>query len=487
MFFSSFLNFNYSLSNYCNISFTLISFSVWLSVALVIVSFVWFVPWYMESECSKGMFYCLIGVFSFSILMLSVVNFGLLFMLTWEMLGICSYMLVRWWGGRDMARTMAVVGIISSRMGDFFLFLLYMGYFQDNSLLSLISCMMAVSSKSAQLFYFPWLLGAMEGPGPVSALLHSSTLVLAGVVLGYYLTYFGMGNSLLISGGMGLILGVLGTMIFVDLKKRVACSTVYNVGLMFMWLGLDSVDILSVHLVTHALLKSCAFSVLGVTSHLSTTQDTRMTMGNNGSYLVVFFKVILMVLSFIPLVGLIYMKELMVESVSYMPSSTGLVGVMVIISFAGMLFSLESLLSSTSGYIIDHKFVCSPNFNMVYLILGYIIVLMFMGGQQCYLSSSNGAELGFFSLLGVGLACLTVTYFRSSFNNSKYLVEYNNYFFGPNGSKASILYNFEFMSLAMNSSSSFYSAYFYRSFKLKVSYAAISFTLAFIMLVILLW
>ena len=478
MFFRVFLSFNYSLSSYCSINFTLVSISVWTSVILVILSFLWFVPWYMESECSKRVFYCLIRVFSFSILGLSVVNFRLVFMLFWEILRICSYMLVRWWGRRDIARTMAVVRVISSRLRDFFLFVLYFRYFQSNSLLSLLSCIMAISSKSAQLFYFPWLLRAIERPGPVSALLHSSTLVLARVILGYYLRLFRIRTRLLVSGSIGLFLRVVRTFIFVDLKKRVACSTVYNVRLMFIWLSLDILDVLSVHLVVHALLKSCAFSVLRVTSHLSATQDTRITISNNRSILVVFFKILLRLLSFIPLIRLIMIKETVVEVMAYTSLNVLYVTVLHIVSFWRVVFFLESLTYSNSRFIVDYKFISSPSFNVSYITLIYPLILILRVDQQSCLTSGNRIELSFFTLLRMGAICITITYFRSSFNHSKYLTEYNNYFFRPNGSKVGILYNFEFVSLVIKRSSLFYSSYVYRRFSIKVSYMLISLILA---------
>ena len=95
---------------------------------------------------------------------------------------------------------------------------------------------MAFSSKSAQFLFFPWLLRAMERPRPVSALLHSSTLVLAGVILSYRLKEMRarIDFRLLFSRILRLLLRVIGTIAFTDLKKRVACSTVYNVGFIFV-------------------------------------------------------------------------------------------------------------------------------------------------------------------------------------------------------------------------------------------------------------
>lgn len=166
-------------------SIDILSLSVIVSVTFVIFLLRVYIPWYIGQEPLKIQFYGLICAFTFSILILSITSVGLIFLVFWEILRICSYLLVGWWKRRTVATSIAVVGLLSSRLRDACLFLIVLRPLQESSLCKRVLIIIAVSSKSAQLVYFPWLLGAIERPRPVSALLHSSTLVLARVILSY--------------------------------------------------------------------------------------------------------------------------------------------------------------------------------------------------------------------------------------------------------------------------------------------------------------
>nr|BCM73322.1 NADH dehydrogenase subunit 5 [Thetys vagina] len=457
------------------LSFNLITMSVWLSVSLVILAFVYFIPWYMSSEPSKNYFISLVGVFSLNILALSFTPFGLLFFFFWEMLGLCSYLLVRWWGGRDLARSLAVVGLLSSRIGDFSLFLIYTQPFQSSSLSYMLLSSLAISSKSAQLLFFPWLLGAMEGPGPVSALLHSSTLVLAGVILGVQLSYFGQNEGLLISGMGGLITGVTGSFVFSDLKKRVACSTVYNVGLMFIWIYYDLFSILSLHLVIHAILKSSIFTVLGINSHLMETQDTRLGISGVNVYMVSLFKVLLLLLSFLPVVGVLLYKENMIEYFLGKSTSVWVLFLLYNISWLGLIFFLDCLILSNFPQITHVKLLPSPSFTVSFISVAYCLGMLL--NAQAIFSFSNfsiGSEMSFMVFLMLGLIVGALGYLRSNLRHMNFVTGYNNMVFGNGGLHLPVVALLEYFNFVGQSYASQYSINKIWGFKVKLNYKLVS-------------
>ena len=118
--------FNYTSYNniLCIFKFDMLSLSVYSSIFVVLTLLVIYIPWYMSTEPSKYQFYTLIGFFSSSILLLSITKLRLVFLIFWEFLRISSYLLVSWWRRRQLARSLAVVGLLSSRVRDICLFII---------------------------------------------------------------------------------------------------------------------------------------------------------------------------------------------------------------------------------------------------------------------------------------------------------------------------------------------------------------------------
>nr|BCM73310.1 NADH dehydrogenase subunit 5 [Salpa younti] len=413
-----------------SISFDLLSLSVLVSVCLVIILLSIFIPWYMHSEPKMYQFNILITVFTFSILMLSVTQVGLMFLIFWEILGISSYLLVSWWKGRNLANSLALVGLLSSRIGDICLFMVILGSNNLENWLNSFLILMGFSSKSAQFVFFPWLLGAMEGPGPVSALLHSSTLVLAGVILGFRMKGLGIDCGLLISGMGGIILGVIGTSIFVDMKKRVACSTVYNVGFMFLWIYLGEYGILYMHMMFHAVIKASTFVLLGVASHLLNIQDIRSFLGYSHKQMFSLFVCMLAMLSLLPMVGVLLFKETGVEMLGDTNINIWLFSSMFIISCLGFVFFSEYLILMSKQNISNSKFIPFPSFIHWSLIgeIGLVFMMMF------FMLEVGFGNISIFSnyplLLSVSLIYSLYMAGRSSFLDMQYVSKYNAFVMG---------------------------------------------------------
>ena len=307
--------FNYT--SYNNLTyifkFDILSLSVFTSIFIVLTLLAIYIPWYIATEPNKFQFYLLIRFFSTSILFLSITKLRMIFLVFWEFLRISSYLLVSWWRRRQLARSLAVVRLLSSRVRDVCLFLILASPIHIRDVSYNVLFLLAISSKSAQFFYFPWLLRAMERPGPVSALLHSSTLVLARVIACFRIKDFRCNSLILIARIIRVAYGVLRTYVFLDLKRRVACSTVYNVRFLFIWIYLGEYDVIYLHMIFHAVVKSSTFVLLRITTHLMYVQDVRRFLRYTHKQMSNIFIILLVSLSALPLVRLRTYKETAID------------------------------------------------------------------------------------------------------------------------------------------------------------------------------
>ena len=307
--------FNYT--SYNNLTyifkFDILSLSVFTSIFIVLTLLAIYIPWYIATEPNKFQFYLLIRFFSTSILFLSITKLRMIFLVFWEFLRISSYLLVSWWRRRQLARSLAVVRLLSSRVRDVCLFLILASPIHIRDVSYSVLFLLAISSKSAQFFYFPWLLRAMERPGPVSALLHSSTLVLARVIACFRIKDFRCNSLILIARIIRVAYRVLRTYVFLDLKRRVACSTVYNVRFLFIWIYLGEYDVIYLHMIFHAVVKSSTFVLLRITTHLMYVQDVRRFLRYTHKQMSNIFIILLVSLSALPLVRLRTYKETAID------------------------------------------------------------------------------------------------------------------------------------------------------------------------------
>ncbi|MBL7833810.1 MAG: NADH-quinone oxidoreductase subunit L [Cyclobacteriaceae bacterium] len=270
-----------------SIGATEIPFSLLLDAAsrlmIVVVSTVSFLVHlysmgYMGYDQKITRYFGMLGLFTFSMLGIVLANQLILTFVFWELMGFSSYMLIGHWMEKPAAARAAQKAFLFNRIGDAFMLIgILITWIQQTSgndpfwqTTGVICIFLGVVGKSAQLPLSFWLPDAMEGPTPVSALLHAATMVAAGVFLLIRINPLLTEPALTVIAITGIATALFGAVCALnqfDIKKILAYSTVSQLGLMITAIGLGAKDAALLHLFTHAFFKAGLFLAAGSIIH----------------------------------------------------------------------------------------------------------------------------------------------------------------------------------------------------------------------------
>jgi len=387
---------------------------------------------YMKEDANFTRFFCFLSLFASAMLGILVANSLLLLFVSWELVGLASYLLIGFWFHKPEAAAAAKKAFITTRIGDlgFLLGMLWLydargsllffdsgaGVLESASLGALstqtLGCGLAVSTaigllifcgaigKSGQFPLHVWLPDAMEGPTPVSALIHAATMVAAGVFL-IARVYPLMSadqvlanvpvHALTVVAFIGAITALMGACIAVaqnDLKRVLAFSTVSQLGYMMLALGVGSWTAAIFHLLTHAFFKALLFLGAGSVIHAAHhEQDIRQLGGLKAKMKVTFatFSIGMMALAGVPfLFSGFWSKEAILHAahewdVSHLPLFMGLAAV-VLTAFYMTRLMAEVFFGQPRSHAAEHAHENSATMTAPLVILAvFAVVLGFLG------------------------------------------------------------------------------------------------------------
>jgi NADH-ubiquinone oxidoreductase chain 5 len=343
---------------------------------------------YMSHDPHNQRFFSYLSLFTFMMITLVTSNNFLLMFVGWEGVGVCSYLLVSFWFTRIAANQSSLSAFFTNRVGDCFLtiglfIIIYTfgnidyasvfslsAYINENIITIIGICLLiGAMAKSSQIGLHVWLPMAMEGPTPVSALIHAATMVTAGVYLLMRTSPIIEFSStvLLLILWIGAITTVFSSLIGLfqqDIKKVIAYSTMSQLGMMIIAIGLSSYNIALFHLINHAFYKGLLFLGAGAVIHaVSDNQDFRK-YGSLILYLPLTYSVMLIAsfsLVALPFMTGFYSKDFILESTygQFSFSSTVVYFISTIGAMFTTLYSVKVLyltfLTNPNGSFIEYK------------------------------------------------------------------------------------------------------------------------------------
>ncbi len=305
---------------------------------------------YMNTDPNKPRFMSYLSLFTFSMLALVVSDNFLQLFFGWEGVGLCSYLLIGFWYKKEKANNAAIKAFIVNRIGDFglaigiFLIFFYFGtvnfdeVFQivpelnskklsffgtEANLITLVCIFLFIGAmgKSAQFLLHTWLPDAMEGPTPVSALIHAATMVTAGVFLvvrcSPIFEYSQVAlNLVTIVGLVTAIFAASVALVQNDIKKIIAYSTCSQLGYMFFSAGIGAYHVAMFHLFTHAFFKALLFLGSGSVIHAFNDEQDIRNMGGVRKklpYTYIFMLIGTLALTGFPFLSGFYSKDAIIE------------------------------------------------------------------------------------------------------------------------------------------------------------------------------
>ena len=343
---------------------------------------------YMAHDPHNQRFFSYLSLFTFMMVVLVTANNFLLMFVGWEGVGVCSYLLVCFWFTRIAANQSSISAFLTNRVGDCFLtigmFAILLSFgnldyatvfslapFMNENVITIVGVCLLIGAmaKSSQIGLHLWLPMAMEGPTPVSALIHAATMVTAGVYLlmrsSPLIEY--SSTVLILCLGLGTITTLFSSLIGLfqqDIKKVIAYSTMSQLGMMVIAVGLSSYTIALFHLVNHAFYKALLFLGAGAVIHaVADNQDFRK-YGGLRPFLPLTYSVMLIAsLSLVafPFMTGFYSKDFILESAygQYYFSGTVVYIIATIGAMFTTLYSVKVLyltfLTNPNGPLVNYK------------------------------------------------------------------------------------------------------------------------------------
>ena len=384
----NFVIFNWISSGSLNLNWS-IYIDALTAVMLVVVTVVSFLVHvysigYMSHDPDKPRFMGYLSLFTFAMLMLITSDNFLQLFFGWEGVGLASYLLIGFWFKKPSANAAAIKAFVVNRVGDFglaigiFLIYKYTGslnfseVFQsipslvdkkinfigiEGNIITFICVFLFIGAmgKSAQLFLHTWLPDAMEGPTPVSALIHAATMVTAGVFLVVRCSpiyeYSAISQSLIITVGAStaFFAATIG-LVQNDIKKIIAYSTCSQLGYMFFAAGIGAYHIAIFHLFTHAFFKALLFLCAGSVIHsLHEEQDIRKMGGiyKKIPYTYAFMVIGTLAITGFPFLSGFYSKDAILEAAFFSSNSMG--------SYATIIGVITAILTSIYSWRLIYK------------------------------------------------------------------------------------------------------------------------------------
>lgn len=363
---------------------------------------------YMKGDIHINRFVLLIVIFVFSIMLLIVSPNLIRILLGWDGLGLVSYCLVIYYQNIKSYNA-GILTALTNRIGDVALlisiawilnfgrwnYIFYLQEFKDRSIMEIISVLvvLAGATKRAQIPFSSWLPAAIAAPTPVSSLVHSSTLVTAGVYLLIRFNFSFRSNLMffiLFISRITIFISGLGANFEFDLKKIIALSTLSQLGLIIRILFLGDYELAFFHLLTHALFKALLFMCAGNIIHnLNNCQDIRFIGGlvNRIPLTCVFFNIRNISLCGLPFLSGFYSKDLIVEviSINYLNIYIYIIFYLSIGLTVCYRFRLVYYVFLGNFNFISLRCLGEYNYVMLKGIRGLFILVVFMGRSLSWL------------------------------------------------------------------------------------------------------
>ena len=343
---------------------------------------------YMSHDPHKPRFMAYLSLFTFAMLMLVTSDNFIQLFFGWEGVGLCSYFLIGFWFKKETANAAAIKAFVVNRVGDFgfalgiFLIFYLFGTVNYSEVFELIPtivdknlkflgieinaidliCLLlfvGAMGKSAQILLHTWLPDAMEGPTPVSALIHAATMVTAGVFLVvrcspiYEYSELAL-NIITIVGMSTALFAATVALVQTDIKKIIAYSTCSQLGYMFFAAGVGAYNIAMFHLFTHAFFKALLFLGSGSVIHAFKDEQNINNMG--GVWKKLPYTYVLMIIGTLALTGFpflsgFYSKDAIIEFAYLKGNTTGYyaAGVGIVTAFLTSIYSWRLIFKTFHG------------------------------------------------------------------------------------------------------------------------------------------